>query len=44
MQWSDGINGRFTEGNPWIQVNENARFINAETELQDPDSVFIIAY
>lgn len=41
MQWSDGINGRFTEGNPWIQVNENARFINAETELQDPDSVFI---
>lgn len=41
MQWSDGINGGFTEGNPWIQVNENARFINAETELQDPDSVFI---
>ena len=41
MQWSDGINGGFTEGNPWIQVNENTRFINAETELQDPDSVFI---
>lgn len=41
MQWSDGINGGFTEGNPWIQVNENTCFINAETELQDPDSVFI---
>ena len=41
MQWSDGTNGGFTEGNPWIQVNENTRFINAETELQDPDSVFI---
>lgn len=41
MQWSDGTNGGFTEGTPWIQVNENARFINAETELQDPDSVFM---
>ena len=41
MQWSDGINGGFTEGNPWIQVNENTCFINAETELQDPDSVFM---
>ena len=40
MQWTGGENGGFTEGTPWIGVNKNAERINAESELQDPDSIF----
>ena len=40
MQWTAGENGGFTEGTPWIQVNENCSYINAETEQKDPDSIF----
>lgn len=40
MQWTNGANGGFTEGTPWIPVNENYKEINAEAALNDPDSVF----
>ena len=40
MQWTSGKNAGFTEGNPWLPVNENHRFINAEAALADPDSIF----
>lgn len=40
MQWTAGKNGGFTEGTPWIPVNENYKEINAEAALADRDSVF----
>lgn len=40
MQWTAGENAGFTTGKPWLPVNENHRYINAEAALADPDSVF----
>ena len=40
MQWTSGENGGFTTGEPWIEVNKNCSYINAEAELQDDDSIF----
>ena len=40
MQWTDGANGGFTEGTPWIEVNKNCSTINAAAEAKDDDSVF----
>ena len=40
MQWNDRENAGFTTGKPWLPVNENHAFINAEAALGDPDSVF----
>ncbi len=40
MQWTAGKNAGFTTGKPWLPVNENHSFINAEAALADPDSVF----
>ena len=40
VQWNAGRNGGFTDGTPWISVNENCGKINAETELLDGDSIF----
>jgi len=40
MQWTAGENAGFTTGRPWLPVNENHTFINAEAALKDPDSVF----
>ena len=40
MQWTAGENAGFTTGKPWLPVNENHTFINAEAALTDPDSVF----
>lgn len=40
MQWTAGTNGGFTEGTPWIPVNENYKEINAEAALADSNSVF----
>ena len=40
MQWTAGENAGFTTGKPWLPVNENHAFINAEAALADPDSVF----
>ena len=40
MQWTAGENAGFTEGKPWLKVNPNHAFINAEAALADPDSIF----
>ena len=40
MQWTAGENAGFTTGKPWLTVNPNHSFINAEAALADEDSVF----
>jgi oligo-1,6-glucosidase len=40
MQWTAGPQAGFSSGEPWIGVNPNHRQINAEAEVDDPDSVF----
>ena len=40
MQWTAGQNAGFTAGKPWLPVNENHSFINAEAALADEHSVF----
>lgn len=40
MQWNSEDNAGFTTGTPWLSVNTNFPQINAESELQDPNSVF----
>jgi len=40
MQWDDGSHAGFTEGIPWLPVNQNYVTINAKAAMADPDSVF----
>lgn len=40
MQWDSTENAGFTAGKPWLKVNKNYKFINAEDCLQDKDSIF----
>ena len=40
MQWSAEKEAGFTTGKPWIGVNENYRYINAQEQRARPDSVF----
>lgn len=40
MQWSDEENSGFTEGIPWIPVNNNYHFINASKVIRDKNSIF----
>ena len=40
MQWNGSENAGFTTGTPWLRVNPNYTQINAEDQLQDPDSVY----
>jgi oligo-1,6-glucosidase len=40
MQWNDSDNAGFTTGTAWIKVNPNYHIINAESQINDPDSVF----
>lgn len=40
MHWTSGPNAGFTAGTPWIGVNPNHTVINAEAQVNDPDSVF----
>ena len=39
MQWSDGPNAGFSEGEPWFYVNENYREINVARQETEADSV-----
>ncbi|MBQ9493521.1 MAG: alpha,alpha-phosphotrehalase [Oscillibacter sp.] len=39
MQWNPRHNAGFTNGTPWLEIPDNYRFINVETEERDPDSV-----
>ena len=38
MQWTAGDHAGFTTGQPWLAINRNAETINAEDEMQAPDS------
>lgn len=38
MQWTK--DGGFTTGTPWLRMNDNVSYINAEDALRDPDSIF----
>ncbi len=40
MQWNSNTNAGFTSGTPWIGIAENYPEINAQTALQDQQSVF----
>ncbi|WP_315906277.1 alpha-glucosidase [Priestia koreensis] len=40
IQWDDSENAGFTTGTPWLAVNENYQYINAEHAVQDPHSVY----
>lgn len=39
MQWSDAPNAGFTEGTPWIKVNQNYKKINAKNQIKDDNSI-----
>ncbi|WP_112180627.1 MULTISPECIES: alpha-glucosidase [Paraliobacillus] len=40
MQWSNALNAGFTEGKPWIPLNPNYPFINADKAQSDSNSIF----
>ncbi len=40
MQWNTEKHAGFTTGTPWLAVNPNYLFINAEDQVKDPDSVY----
>ncbi|TVY00711.1 glycoside hydrolase family 13 protein [Cohnella terricola] len=40
MQWNDSPNAGFTTGTPWININPNYKEINAELDLEHPNSVY----
>lgn len=40
MQWDDSENAGFTTGTPWIKVNPNYKEINAQSQVDDENSVF----
>jgi len=40
MQWGPGRNAGFTTGDPWLPVNPNHTWLNAESQLDATDSVF----
>ncbi|MDT8715626.1 alpha-glucosidase [Clostridium sp. 19966] len=39
MQWNNDTNGGFSNGIPWMKVNKNYRYINAEQQKKDKDSI-----
>ncbi|PLS09461.1 alpha,alpha-phosphotrehalase [Neobacillus cucumis] len=40
VQWDPSVNAGFTCGTPWIATSANYKEINAETALEDADSIF----
>ena len=40
MQWNDDKNAGFTNGTPWMKINDNYIEINAESQLEDEKSVY----
>ncbi|WP_239619259.1 glycoside hydrolase family 13 protein [Cohnella mopanensis] len=39
MQWNDSMNGGFSTGKPWINVNPNYKEINVTRDLSDSNSI-----
>ncbi|WP_152401606.1 glycoside hydrolase family 13 protein [Paenibacillus cellulositrophicus] len=40
MQWDDGPQAGFTNGEPWIKVNPNYTDVNVASAMNDPDSIY----
>lgn len=40
VQWDASPNAGFSTGTPWIEVGNNYQWLNAEAEVNDPNSVF----
>jgi oligo-1,6-glucosidase len=40
MQWSSQNQAGFTQGQPWIPINENYHWLNVERDRADPDGVY----
>ncbi|CAE6481677.1 unnamed protein product [Rhizoctonia solani] len=40
MQWDDSPHAGFTNGTPWMRVNDNYKHINAKNQVDDEHSVF----
>jgi oligo-1,6-glucosidase len=40
VQWTTGENAGFTDGEPWIGVNDNADEVNVERARDDPGSIW----
>ena len=40
VQWDAGKHAGFTDAEPWMPVNPNHTYINAESQVGDPDSIF----
>lgn len=40
MHWNNSINGGFTTGTPWINLCKNYKKINAESQINDEESIF----
>jgi len=40
IHWNATANAGFTNGTPWIKVNPNYEDINAESVLENPDSIY----
>ncbi|MFK4304234.1 oligo-1,6-glucosidase [Paenibacillus sp. RC254] len=40
MQWNGGHAAGFTDGEPWMKINNNYTHIHAEAERHNPDSIF----
>lgn len=40
MQWDATKNAGFTDGEPWLAVNDRNQSINVQDALEDPDSIF----
>ncbi|MBR2022424.1 MAG: alpha-glucosidase [Mycoplasmataceae bacterium] len=40
MQWNKDLNAGFTNGKPWLKINENYKEINVENALKDSNSLF----
>lgn len=41
MQWSDEKNAGFTEGTPWIELDEDYLEWNVKRQMEEPDSVLV---
>ena len=39
MQWNDKHNAGFSENTPWIDINPNYKYINAENQISNENSV-----
>ena len=39
MQWDESVHSGFTKGNPWMNVNQNYKWLNVKQQETDADSI-----